>query len=347
MKKNLKILIVRLSAIGDVVHSLPVLHCLKKKFPDCFIAWAVEDRASDILTGNPLVDKVFVFPKSKWKKRGFSPENLREFSSLISEIRKEKFDIAIDLQELFKSGLITFLSGAKRRIAHKGTREFADIFINEKLPAHDIFDPEKLIIERYLEPAEYLGIPVDEVKFSLPPVKEETIKKVNDLLIGINSKKEMIIFSPSTIWPSKHWLEEYWAQLLDELSSRYNVVFIGTDKDKVLIKRITSLVNTDEYLNLSGKTSIVDLIEIFNRAKYVIAPDTGPAHIANATQKPEIIMIFGSTGVRRTPPYGEKHSAISAELPCQPCFKRNCPKKDNFMECMKKITPDMILEKIQ
>ncbi len=345
MKKQHKILIVRLSAIGDVVHSIAILHCLKKQFPQSHIAWAVEDKASDIIINNPLVDQVFVFPKSKWKKRGFSSESLSEFFSLISDIRKEKFDIAIDLQELFKSGLITFLSGAPRRIAHKGTREFAYFFINEKLPAHDIFDPEKLIIERYLESAKYLGADVNEVKFSLPPVSESTVKKIDSLLMPAE-EREMVIFSPATIWNSKHWLEEYWAELLDELSGKYKVVFIGTAGDNALIKRIVSKANTDAYLNLAGKTSIVELIEIFNRAKYLIAPDTGPAHIANATQKPEIIMIFGSTGVRRTPPIGEKHSAIAAELPCQPCFKRICPRKDIPMECMKKITPEIVLKKI-
>ncbi len=343
MKKSLKILIVRLSAIGDVVHTLPIIHSLKKRFPDCQIGWAVEDRASDIIVNNPLIDKVFIFPKNKWKKRGFSIKNLREFLSIISDIREEKFDIAIDVQELFKSGLITYLSGAKRRIAHKGTREFADFFINEKLPAHDNFDPEKLIIERYLEPAKHLGADVEDIQFSLPPAKQETIEKIDNLLSGID--KEIVIFSPATIWKSKHWIEEYWAELLDKLSGEYKVIFTGTANDKELIKRITSHAKTSDYLDLTGKTSILELIELCNRAKYFIAPDTGPAHIANATQKPKIIMIFGSTGVSRTPPYGEKHSAVSTKLSCQPCFKRNCPRKDFPMECMHKITPEMILQK--
>ncbi|OGI04248.1 MAG: lipopolysaccharide heptosyltransferase II [Candidatus Melainabacteria bacterium GWF2_37_15] len=335
MKNKPKILIVRLSAIGDVVHSLPILNMLRKKFPDSFIAWAVEERSADILVNNPLLDKVYIFPKKKWNKKSWA---------VIKEIRKEKFDIAIDLQELFKSGIITFLSGAKTRIAHAKTREFADIFVNVKLPAHDTFDHEKLIIERYLEPAKYLGASVDEVKFSLPPIEDSIKSKVSSLFASL--EKEIVIFSPATIWSTKHWLENYWAELLDKLVEKYNVVFIGSANDNELIQRITSHAKTDNYLNLAGKTSLLELIEIFNRAKYVIAPDTGPAHIANATQVPSIIMIFGPTGVKRTPPYGEKHSALSTSLPCQPCFKRNCPRKDVPLECMKKITPDMILEKI-
>jgi len=336
MKNKPKILIVRLSAIGDVVHSLPVLHSLRGKFPDSHIAWAVEERCSDLLVNNPLVDKVYLFPRKKWNRKTWQ---------LIQEIRKEKYDIAIDLQELFKSGIITFFSGAKTRIAHAGTREFAEFFVNKKLPSHDTFDPEKLIIERYLEAAACLGAPVDEIKFTLPPVSEEVKNKVDMLLAGID--KEIIVFSPATIWPTKHWPEKYWAQLLEKLSESHKVVFIGANSDKELINRMISHAGTRDWLNLAGKTTLLELVEIFNRAKYVIAPDTGPAHIANATQIPSVIMIFGPTGVRRTPPVGEKHFAISTNLPCQPCFKRKCPRKDFPNECMEKITPEVIIDKIQ
>lgn len=347
MNENIKILIVKLSAIGDVVQSTPILHALRRKFPKAHIAWAVEDQSSEILLNNPLIDEVIIFPKKKWKKRGFDLKNLQEFLEITNSLKEKNFDIAIDLQELFKSGLITYLSGAKRRIAHAGTREFAHIFINEKLPAHDNFDPNKLIIERYLEPAAYLGAPVDEVSFSIPPVSEETKKSVNKLLEQLNNEKEIVIFSPATIWATKHWIEDYWAELLAKLRPKYNIVFIGTEKDKKLIEKITASSKDDDYLSLAGKTSLLELIEIFNRAEYLIAPDTGPAHIANATQHPIIIMLFGPTGFRRTPPYGKKHIALSTELSCQPCFERKCPKTTNNIECMKKLTVDKILEFIK
>jgi len=350
MDKKTKILIVRLSAIGDVIHSLPILNALRKKFPDANISWVVEDKAADILLNNPLINKVFVIPKQRWKKEGFSLKNTREFLDIVSSIRKEKFDIAIDLQELFKSGIITYLSGAERRIAHAKTREFADIFVNEKLKAHDIFDPNKMIIERYLEPANYLGAPVEEIKFSLPPVNDETKAYIDTLLQNIDKSKPVIVFSPATIWPTKHWIESYWGELLEKLSSDNNIIFIGSTNDKALINRITTKTNTQNFISIAGKTTILDLIELFNRTDILVTPDTGPAHIANATGKPVIISIFGSTSYKRSAPYGEKHTALSAELSCQPCFKRKCYKKSCQMECMKKITPnevfDIILQKL-
>ena len=342
MNNRLKILIVRLSAIGDVIHSLPALYALRKKFPEAFIGWVVEEGAAEILIGNPLIDKVYVLPKKKWKAQGMSLKTLREFNGFIESLRAEKFDIAIDLQELFKSGLITFLSGAKRRIAHAGTREFAEIFVNEKLPYHDIFDPDKPIIERYLESAAYLGASTDEIKFSLPPVSAETRNYIDNLLINIDKSKPIIVFSPATIWATKHWLEEYWRELLDKLSPENNIIFAGSMRDNDLINRITT-GSPANYLSLAGKTTISQLIELFNRTDILIAPDTGPAHIANATGKPLIITIFGSTGYKISAPYGERHEALSEKLICQPCFRRQCPRKDIKMECMKKITPDKVL----
>lgn len=344
MKNRLKILIVRLSAIGDVIHSLPVLYALRKKFPDAYIGWVVEDKAAEIITNNHLLDKVYVFPKEKLKSQGLTIDSCKEFLSFIKSVRKEKFDIAIDLQELFKSGVITFLSGAKRRIAHAKTREFADIFINEKLEAHDIFDPDKLVIERYLEAAKYLGAPIDEVKFTLPPINQEIKKYVDDLFKDINPDKPVIVFAPATTWQTKHWIESYWSKLLDKLSSDNNIIFIGSKNDLNLINRITKMANTDKYFLLAGRTGLLELAEVFNRTDIVISPDTGPAYIANAAEKPSIIVISGATSNKRNAPYGEKHTAISAGISCQPCHKKRCSNKSNHLECMKKITPDKIIE---
>ena len=347
MNKSPKILIVRLSAIGDVVHCLPILHCLRRKFPNADISWVVEDRASETLVNNPLLDNVYVMPKKRWREQGLTLNTIKEFLDFIKRIRAKRYDIAIDLQELFKSGIITYLSGAKRRIAHAKTREFAEIFVNEKIKAHNIFDPNKMIIERYLEPAEYLGAPTDEVKFSLSYVNEETKTYVDELLQNIDKSKPVIVFSPSTIWPTKHWIEEYWSELLDDLCEENNVIFTGTSKDSALINRIISKAKSRKFTSLAGKTNLFQLIEVFNRTDIFIGPDTGPMHIANATDKPTIISIFGSTSYKRSCPWGEKHYAFSENLKCQPCFKRQCSKKDYKMECMKTITPDKVLRIVE
>ncbi|MDD3149700.1 MAG: lipopolysaccharide heptosyltransferase II [Candidatus Gastranaerophilales bacterium] len=346
MVQSIKILIVRLSAIGDVVHSLPVLHALKQKYPNSQIDWVVEDKAADLIVNNPLINKAYVLPRKKWKSQKNKLNTTKEFFNIISEIRVEKYDIAIDLQELFKSAFIMFLSGAKRRIAHDKTREFAHIFANEKLPAHDIFDINKPIIERYLEPANYLGAAVEDVLFSIPLSSNETVEYINKLLADVNFTKPIIIFSPATTWASKHWPENYWAKLADMLCDDNNIIFAGAPNDAALINRIISSSEKKKYISLAGKTSILELLELFKRASVVVAPDTGPAHIANATQIPAIICIFGSTAYKRSGPYGKKHFSLSANLSCQPCFSRQCKLQTNKMECMKQISPQLVYNKI-
>lgn len=343
MSKKIKILIVRLSAIDEIVHCLPVVASLREKFPEATFGWVVEDKAAEILVNNPIVDKVFILPKKKWKEQGLNISTLKEICAFIKEIKDERFDIAIDLQEMFKSGIITFLSGAKRRIARAETREFADLFVNEKLKARDIIDPNKPVIERYLEAAEYFGADIQNVKFPLPIISQNTKDYVNGLLHWQDKNKPNAVFCPATTWSTKHWVEDYWTDLLIKVSEKCNVIFIGTDKDRFLIERITKDVNTEKYLSLAGKLNLVELIEVFNNSDIVVAPDTGPAHIAAATEKPIVVSIFGSTSQNRTK-NRNKNISVSSKLPCQPCHKKKCSRKDNPILCMKEIRPDMVYD---
>lgn len=346
-KKLMKILIIRLSAIGDAVHGIPAAYSIRKSFPNACISWVVEDKASGVILNNPLLDKVYVMPKQRWKEQGFSINTLKEIFDFFYKIRKEKYDVAIDLQELFKSGLTMFLSGAKRRIAHAKTREFADIFANEKLKAHDIFDNDRKVIDRYLEPARHLGCETSKIKFELPPVSDDDKWLVGEMIANIDKSKPTIVFSVATMWESKHWINEYWANLMDELKGRVNIVFTGVEKDNILISEIISLSNNSKYINLAGKTNLMQLIEVFNNSDMVIAPDTGPLHIANATHKPIIVGLYGSMSNIRTGPVGENNYALSANLDCSPCCNKNCAKDDGYMECMKKLTPDRVIDIIE
>src|SRR3989339_471254 len=130
---NKKFLIVRLSAIGDTIHGLPVLNAIKRENPDVHISWLVEKESSFLLKANPCVDKLFIFNKSGLKKNGVSLASINLIKELILSLKQEQFDIAIDMQGLFKSGLLTALSGAKRKVGFKGTREFAEFFLDERV----------------------------------------------------------------------------------------------------------------------------------------------------------------------------------------------------------------------
>ncbi len=116
MDNKTKILIIRLSAIGDTIHTIPLAFALKKAYPGCTVDWVVEDKAKHFVKNNPVVDNCFIIPRKKWKKRGFSLKNLIEFFIIIKNIKKKNYDIVIDTQQLLKSAIIMGLSGAKRKI---------------------------------------------------------------------------------------------------------------------------------------------------------------------------------------------------------------------------------------
>lgn len=343
MNKQKKILIIRLSAIGDVVHTLPLASAIKNSDKESYIGWAVEDVSQDLIINNPLIDKYYVFPKKQWKKRGFCLQNIKEFFEIIREIRKDNYDIVIDTQELLKSAIIMGLSGCKRKVTHAKTRELAHLFANEKIKSKNLFDPNYHVIDRHLEFAKYIGYNTENAGFELPPSQENTIQKVDELLLNLDKSKPTIILSPATIWPSKHWVEGYWSEILDEFAQNCNVIFTGTSKDIELINRITAGANTSNFTVLAGKTDIKELIEVLKRSDIVIAPDTGPVHIAAATNKPFVISIFGSTSAKRTGAWGANHCSITENLNCQPCHTRNCPLKYDKMKCMLALKPSKVI----
>lgn len=310
-----KILIIRRSALGDTIHTLPLAKSLREKYPDAQIDWIVEDKAEKFITNNPLLDKVYVIHK---KTGGF-----KEFKTLIKQIRAEKYDIAIDTQQLLKSGIILGLSGAKRKIALSDGREFSGIFANEIIKTdRKQFDVNYHVVKRNLEIAKYLGAAGEKISFTLPETSENDKAKAKELLQNINPNLKTVIISPETTWENKHWTAEGWREVITELQGKVNLVYTGTTNDKGLGEKI--LNGFENVINLRGKTSLFELEEVFKLADLVISVDSGSAHVAWATGKPSIVTLFFSTSANRTAPFGEKYFSIQAETDCSPCMKRKC-----------------------
>ena len=344
INKN-KILIIRLSAIGDTIHSLPVIAALKKSFPDTSIHWLVESESAFLLENNPIVDKVIIFDKNLYKKLGFCLKTIISVIKLLSDLKKEHYDIAIDIQGLFKSGIFTWLSSAKRRIGFKNTRELAEYFLTERIDTGNIFDESEHITQKNLRLAEYLGAENVSVNFVLPIIPDEIKNKVDSLLFNINPNLPTMAILPATLWKSKHWPITYWQQLLKYLENKVNLIIIGSQKDLTLANEITQYIQPDNLHNLTGKTNLIDLIEIFNRTDIVVGVDTGTLHLAVATGKPKIISILGPTSAIRNGAFGQVN--LYSQLPCQPCNKKICPlKNNNYMLCLKSIKPESVLNKL-
>jgi len=339
----LKILIVKTSAIGDVIHSLPALTCLRKKFPEAHIDWLVEEEASEAVIGHRAVNTVLVSQRKKWirlLKQGRLLEAGRGLLSFVRKLRTTEYDLLIDFQGLLKSGIFVFLARAKRKAGFDKGMEHAEgswIFLNERiLPIN--MDQHAIHRERLLLAA--LDISCQEVFFDFP-INELHRQEAESLLKenGVDLERPMVAINPLTTWPTKHWYADRFAQVADQLCAMgQTIVFTGGPQDAVGVETIIAAM-TGTAINLAGKTSLKSLAAIYQRAAMLITTDTGPMHLAAAVGTP-VVALFGPTAPWRTGPFGIGHQVLRADLSCSPCFKKKC---DLGQECMTRIEVAQVL----
>jgi heptosyltransferase-1 len=334
------ILIVKLSAIGDVVHSLPLLEVLRKNFPEARIDWLVEEEGSQIIEGHKDLDRMIVSHRKSWQKRFLRPRQktdlLREIREFIRNLRSVRYDLVIDLQGLFKSGILTGLSRGRRKIGFTGGgKEGSYLFLTEK---PHFFDYDKHALDRYLAAAECLACNVDSWKGEIPirPVDKATVDRL--LHRHALDHEVMVAINPVARWATKLWDEQNYAPLADKLQRELSckVLFTGSKDDSPLIERIAGRMET-RPVNLAGEINLKELAYLYTRCRLVISTDTGPMHIAAAMNTP-VVALFGPTAPWRTGPYGKVHKVIREELSCSPCFKRKC----SHRTCMRSITVDRV-----
>lgn len=344
MKTPKRILIIKLSAIGDVVHALPFLEVLRENFPNASIDWLVEEQAFQVIAGHSGLDRVIVSRRNSWKSRllhfkSYMPL-IREVSEFLKELRSYEYDLVIDLQGLLKSGVLVGLSKGKRKIGMGGAREGGWIFLNER-PVQ--VDYEQHAIERYLRVAEYLDCDSISWKGDIP--FSDSDKKRTDDLLNANGiqKRPLVAINPMARWKTKLWEPERFAALAnritDELSCK--VIFTGSNTDRDVIKDIFRKMK-GRPINLAGRTSLKQLAYLFTRCAALVTTDTGPMHIG-AAMGCRVVALFGPTAPWRTGPYGHSHEVIRVNLECSPCFKKKC----SNMTCMKEITVDRVFEAVK
>ena len=340
--KKQKILIVRLSAMGDVIFTIPLANTLKSGGYE--VHWIVSEKGYSLVKDNPCVDKVILAPIEKWNKSKNPLKNIVEYISIIKQLRAEKYDIALDTQLIFKSLCWMIFCGAKRRIVAKNYREFAILGGNEVIPTTRI-GHEPHAVKSYLKYAEYLGLNTDKIKVTLPEVNSEVKLKVDRMLSGTDKTKPLVIAAPATTWVTKHWNKDNWRELLKQISGRYNIILSGTSKDSELIEYISD----GSMINLTGQTNLEELQELLNRADLVISMDSGTTHLAWAVQKPKIVSIFCSTPESLYAPINnsneKKYISVSAKEYCSPCHKKRCPK--GTLNCTKLLPVDSVYNAIK
>ena len=344
MTKNeeMKILIIKLSSLGDVIQTLPVLIPLRKNFPDAKISWLVEEEAVEIIKGNPLVDQIIISRKNRWIKAlsnfGKLRQIVQEGNAFCKDLRSCSYDFVIDFQGLLKSGIFVGLSRGKRKLGFAPVREKAHIFLNEKIP----FPKTPLhAVERYLFLVASLGCSGVNPEFFIPIRQNHRDRILNFLRENkITLDKPLILLHPGTRWKTKLWVEAKWAILGDWLQEKTGaqVVFTGSVNDLSLIERIIGKMRFPA-VNTAGMWGLNELAFLQKQADVVIIPDSGPMHLASAMGT-SVIALFGPTDPKLTGPYSERSRVIMKAAECQPCFKRKCLSH----ECMKEITVKEVWE---
>lgn len=274
-----RILIVRLSAIGDVVHGVPVLCALREALPEAFLGWVVEGRTGDLLEGHPALDALVRVPRG-WLK---SP---REVWLLLRRLHELKFDTAIDLQCLTKSGIAAWLSGARRRIGKAGSdgRELSRWFHNELVACSGSH-----VIEHYLDLLKPLGIEFPGVRFDLLERVEDGKTADEFLRTHGLTAGHFALVNPGAGWPSKVWPAERYGELARHLAKAHGLPSVaawGLSSELALAKTIVAA--SGGHARLAPPTSMTEFAALCRRSALFVGSDTGPMHLAVAVSVPTI-----------------------------------------------------------
>jgi len=331
---------VRLSARGDIVFSSPLVRAFRRTYPDARITWMAESHTKDLIEHHPEVDDVIVVDRNGWKRLWKARRLgalLGEIRSLVRDIRRRDFDVAIDLQGLLRSGILTFLSGAPVRIG-LGSKEGSKLLMTHILSRIE-GDRRKISSEyRYL--ATVLELDVGDFKMEVPLAaadREWAEGREKDL--GLHNG--FLVALPFTTTPQKHWRENRWAQLMDRVTEElgFPTVILGGPEDSAALDRIRDMTRI-EPVSLVGETTLTQASAMVERAALVIGVDTGLSHMGIAFDRPTVT-IFGSN-IPYTEPPTDRAKVIVNWLECSPC--KGNPTCDGAFTCTELISVDQVLE---
>lgn len=337
MLANSRIALIRLSSVGDVLHSTPVARAIKKAVPSCHLTWIVGKVSAGVLANNPYIDEIYVWSREYWESllyKGQLKEAYAYWNQLRQDFRSRGIDIALDIHGLFLSGMVTLATGAKRRIGLSGAREFNSLFTTET--AAPVPPSKQHKIDRYLSILKPLGIPDDGYAMTLvvPPAAkrqaQEFLRKQH-VLPG----KRLIAINPRTTWPAKNWPLENFAAVADSLGQDGQLLLCGSPGDREAGETIIRQLKVP-VIDTIGRTSLPELAALLSCCHVLFTGDTGPLHMATAMGIPTV-SLFGPTDPAVYGPLTPGHIVLRKPPECGPCNKQNCPTKT--MECMLRLTP--------
>lgn len=342
------ILIIKPSSLGDIIHTLPVVHALKRCAPDCRTGWVVQEDFAAIPGSDPAVDRVFPIRISSTSEPGAGrfvywralKETAATLAALRLVFRTRPYDLVLDLHASFRSGLIGLANPGGVRIGFADARELNPLFQHHRLRVQPT---DVHALDRNLLFCKHLGCPPAREDFFLSSGREAD-SRVDAFLKdhGVGAADQMVYIQPAARWATKFWLNERWAELADRLLERpeTRVVFGGGGGDRQRIEAIVGAMARRPAAVAAGVLDLAQTAALLKRSALYIGLDTGPMHMAAMAGIP-VVALFGPTHPERVGPYGvEGFIARAPGLDCLGCRKRQC----GDMACMKGISVDMVHE---
>jgi len=330
-----KILILKPSSLGDVIQALPVLRHLRLAYPDAEIHWWIAKGLAPLLEDDPDLDGLVPFSRAGW----FRPAATGNMLGQITRLRAMEFDWVVDLQGLFRSGLFAWLTQGKCTIGLENPKEGAPAFHDISVPRPG---PSSHAVDWYLAVLDRMGVPRSPEFLWLPerPGVGNRLKELWNL-----DGEPLVTLCPGARWRNKRWPAEHFQELVLNLSRRFGdcrFALIGGGEDQELGDQISAVCPT-RCIDLTGHTSLPEMIEWIRLSSLLITNDTGPMHAGAALGTP-MISLFGPTNPNHTGPYGQRGSVLQTpSLSCVPCMKPYCL-RDPWMDCLKQLTPGMVAE---
>ena len=339
----MRILIVKPSSLGDIIHTLVAFDYLRAALPEAEFDWLANTEYTDFVGGLDGVARVLPFPRGRFRRRRF-PLWIPGFYSWLRTLRHE-YDVAVDFQGLQRSGLMTRFSGARRRFGFRNARELAWLHYDK---AVELPSSTAHASARYLHLArsvcEFFGAEVPEPetfqrawRLALPTA----VSAFSAPELDEGPRGNIIGLCPGSRWPSKNWTADHWARLAESLESAgCRPLFLGGGGERTLIEGIQAC--SDRPLrSICGRTTIWQSAALLARCHAVVSVDSAPLHLAASLGVPTVALFGPTDPARVAPRYGEHVVVRQESLSCLACYRRKCPLTKRL--CLPEVDPQRVL----
>jgi len=339
-----RILLIKPSSLGDLVHALPVLHGLRRRYPQARIDWLAGTSFAPLIEGHPDLDEVIRFDRRRYGKMLRDPRVAAEFVAFLADLRQRRYDLVVDLQALFRSGFMALATGAGVRVGFANAREFGWAFYTHRIRPDR---KQTHAVDRNYLVAGLLGFADVPVRFDLAVTDGQRDAAAWMLAdAGVDAAGSFAAVLPGARWETKRWGEARFAELIDRLNEEHSlpcVLLAGADEADIC-RRIETRCRRRPP-NLAGRTTLRELIGVLERAAIVVCHDSAPMHLAAALDRP-MVCLLGPTNPARTGPYNQEARVLQSDWPCVPCYLRRLSQCGYEHRCMTALDVGQVLEAI-